>query len=295
MFGADKLVDSGIFGYAFRYGNDVVNVKSSNEKLDTHSFTFNIYGSIPLKNQTHLNALIGASLLSMNQMAFGSYTAERNGRQIFTSITLEDENQYTKYDLIPFGKFELGITQFSDYTDFSISPISANIYDSLTFKTGNISTGLKFDSILYLEDKTLSRNGFIEYIYDLTPDIDYFYKSNADNKTYKKTVSAYSLHNIKGNIGFEYMRESGSTFAINYERYQSLDESGHTDSLLFKLGRINKQNTNFDVIYDPMNNNKTKISYLKNLGNLKIKVNSNYSLFTKIPDYGANLEITGTF
>ena len=284
MFGADKLVDSGIFGYAFRYGNDVVNVKSSNEELDTHSFTFNIYGSIPLKNQTHLNALIGASLLSMNQMAFGSYTAERNGRQIFTSITLEDENQYTKYDLIPFGKFELGITQFSDYTDFSISPISVNIYDSLTFKTGNISTGLKFDSILYLEDKTLSRNGFIEYIYDLTPDIDYFYKSNADNKTYKKTVSAYSLHNIKGNIGFEYMRESGSTFAINYERYQSLDESGHTDSLLFKLGRINKQNTNFDVIYDPMNNNKTKISYLKNLGNLKIKVNSNYSLFTKIPE-----------
>ena len=295
MFGADKLVDSGIFGYAFRYGNDVVNVKSSNEKLDTHSFTFNIYGSIPLKNQTHLNALIGASLLSMNQMAFGSYTAERNGRQIFTSITLEDENQYTKYDLIPFGKFELGITQFSDYTDFSTSTISANIYDSLTFKTGNISTGLKFDSILYLEDKTLSRNGFIEYIYDFTPDIDYFYKSNADNKTYKKTVSAYSLHNIKGNIGFEYMRESGSTFAINYERYQSLDESGHTDSLLFKLGRINKQNTNFDVIYDPMNNNKTKISYLKNLGNFKLKVNSNYSLFSKIPDYGANIELSGTF
>ena len=89
--------------------------------------------------------------------------------------------------------------------------------------------------------------------------------------------------------------ESGSTFAINYERYQSLDESGHIDSLLFKFGRIDKQDTNFDVIYDPMNNNKTKISYLKNLGNFNLKVKSNYSLFTKIPDYGANLEITGTF
>ena len=118
--------------------------------------------------------------------------------------------------LIPFGKFELGLTQLSDYTDFSASSVS--IYDSLTFKTGNISTGLKFDSVLYLEDKTLSRNGFIEYIYDFTPDIDYFYKSNTDNKTYKKTVSAYSLHNIKGNIGFEYARKSGSTFAINYEK-----------------------------------------------------------------------------
>ena len=295
MFGADKLINSRIFGYAYRYGNDVVSVKSSNEEVDTHSFTFNIYGSIPIKNQTHLNALLGASFLSIDQLASGSKTADRNGKQIFTSITFEDENQYTKYDLIPFGKFELGITQFSDYTDFSLSPMSVNIYDSLTFKTGNISTGLKFDSILYLEDKTLSRNGFIEYIYDFTPDIDYFYKSNADNKIFKKTVSAYSLHNIKGNIGFEYARKSGSTFAINYERYQSLDESGHIDSLLFKFGRINKQDANFDVIYDPMNNNKTKISYLKNLGNFKLKVNSNYSLFTKIPDYGANLEITGTF
>ena len=55
------------------------------------------------------------------------------------------------------------------------------------------------------------------------------------------------------------------------------------------------KDTNFDVIYDPMNNNKTKISYLKNLGNFNLILNSNYSLFTKIPDYGANLEINGTF
>ena len=103
------------------------------------------------------------------------------------------------------------------------------------------------------------------------------------------------MHNIKGNIGFEFAQKRGSTFSINYERYQSIDQSGHTDSLLFKLGTINKQNANFDVIYDPLNNNKTKLSYLKNLGNFKLKLNSNYSLFSKIPDYGANIELSGTF
>ena len=35
------------------------------------------------------------------------------------------------------------------------------------------------------------------------------------------------------------------------------------------------KDTNFDVIYDPMNNNKTKISYLKNLGNFNLILNSN--------------------
>ena len=41
-------------------------------------------------------------------------------------------------------------------------------------------------------------------------------------------------------------------------------------------------NANLDVIYDPTNNNNTEISYLKNFGNFNLKLNSNYSLFSKI-------------
>ncbi len=297
MFGADKLVDDRIFGYAFRYGNDKVDIKSNaNNKLDSQSFTLNIYGNIPLKNKSHLNALIGASFLSLDQLTSDIVSGKRNGKQVFTSLSYENENKYTKYDIIPFGKFELGITQFSDYTDFGTSSTnSVETHESLTFKTGNVSTGFKFDNILYLDDRTLSRNGFVEYIYDLTPDIDHHYKNHADNTTIKKTISAHSLHNIKGNIGFEYMKKDGYTVAINYERYQSLDDSAHIDSLLFKFGKKNNKNANLDLIYKPMNNNNTEISYLKEIGNFNLKLKSNYSLFSKIPDYGANLEIFGIF
>ena len=297
MFGADKLVNDRIFGYAFRYGNDEVDIKSNaNNELDSQSFTLNIYGNIPLKNKSYLNALIGASFLSLDQLTSGVVSGERNGKQLFTSLSYENENNYTKYDIIPFGKFELGITQFSDYTDFGTSSTnSIETHESLTFKTGNVSTGFKFDNILYLDDRTLSRNGFVEYIYDLTPDIDHHYKNHHDNTTIKKTISAHSLHNIKGNIGFEYMKKDGYTVAINYERYQSLDDSAHIDSLLFKLGKKNNKNANLDLIYKPMNNNNTEISYLKELGNFNLKLKSNYSLFSKIPDYGANFEFSGTF
>ena len=297
MFGADKLVNDRIFGYAFRYGNDEVDIKSdANNELDSQSVTLNIYGNIPLKNESVLNALIGASFLSMDQLISGATTGERNGKQFFTSISYENENQYTKYDLIPFGKLEMGVTQFSDYTDFGTSSTnSVETHESLTFKTGYVSTGFKFDNILYLDDRTLSRNGFVEYIYDLTPDIDHHYKNHHDNTTIKKTISAHSLHNIKGNIGFEYMKKDGYTVAINYERYQSLDDSAHIDSLLFKLGKKNNKNANLDLIYKPMNNNNTEVSYLKELGNFNLKLKSNYSLFSKIPDYGANFEFSGTF
>ena len=115
MFGADKLVNDRIFGYAFRYGNDEVDIKSdANNELDSQSVTLNIYGNIPLKNESVLNALIGASFLSMDQLISGATSGERNGKQFFTSISYENENQYTKYDLIPFGKLEMGVTQFSD-------------------------------------------------------------------------------------------------------------------------------------------------------------------------------------
>ena len=210
-------------------------------------------------------------------------------------MSYENENEYTKYELIPFGKLEMGITQFSDYTDFGVVSNSVESHESLTFKTGNISAGLKFDNILYLNDDTISRNGFIEYIYDLTPNIDHYVKNHVDNITLKKTINTHSLHNVKGNIGFEYISSDGRTIAFNYERFQSLNKSGHKDSLFIKFGSVKKQNANFDVIYDPINNNNTKVSYLKQMGNFNLKLNSNYSLFNKIPDYGANLEIFGTF
>ncbi len=296
MYGLDKLVDNKIFGYALRYGNDNVDLEDgSNNVLDATTFSLNIYSSVPLERQSNLNLLLGVSYIKIDQLVENRETGNRNGKQIYTSISYENENDYTKYELIPFGKFEMGITQFSDYTDFGIVTNNVENHERLTFRTGNVSAGLKFDNIIYSDDKTLSRNGFIEYIYDLTPDIEYYVKSHIDGVTLKKTIKTHSLHNIKGNIGFEFAQKRGSTFSINYERYQSIDESGHTDSLLFKLGTINKQNANFDVIYDPLNNNKTKLSYLKNLGNFKLKLNSNYNLFSKIPDYGANIELSGTF
>ena len=297
MIGADKLVNNKIFGLAFRYGNDIVKIDTgAGSKLDSDAFTLNLYGSLPLQGKSNINALIGASFLSIDQLIKNTVTGERYGRQIFTSLTYQNENEYTNYDLIPFGKFELGITQLSEYTDFGTSATnSVDVHERLTFKTGNISGGLKFDDILYLDNKSLSRNGFVEYIYELTPDIDHFYKNHSDNTTVRKTIKKHSLHNIRGNIGFEYINVNGYTFAINYERFQSLSNGAYSDSLLFKLGKKQVHQANFDLIYDPTNNNKTEISYLKNFGNFNLKLNSNYSLFSKIPDYGANIEISGTF
>ncbi len=276
MFGADKLIDNKIFGLAFRYGNDDVKIDTGlGSKLDAQAYTLNMYGSLPLDGKSNLNTLIGASFLSIDQLVKNTVTGERYGRQIFTSMIYENENEYTRHNLTPFGKFEIGITQLSEYTDFGTSATnSVDVHERLTFKTGNASGGFKFDDTVYLDNKTLNRNGFVEYIFDLTPDIDHFYKNHIDNTTVRKTIKKHSLHNIRGNIGFEYMNVNGYTFAINYERFQSLSNSAYSDSLLFKLGKKQVNQANFDVIYDPTNNNNTEISYLKNFGNFKLKIDT---------------------
>ena len=69
----------------------------------------------------------------------------------------------------------------------------------------------------------------------------------------------------------------------------------HQDIFLFKFGRINNNDSEFVMNFDPNQNNKTEMNYTKKFNNFDLKVSSNYSLISKIPDYGANLEIVGTF
>jgi hypothetical protein len=44
-----------------------------------------------------------------------------------------------------------------------------------------------------------------------------------------------------------------------------------------------------------LDDNKAFFDYKKNINGFDLKVSSNYSLISKIPDYGANLEVSNTF
>ena len=298
MFGADKKINNDtFFGAAIRYGNDNIELISSNGlKLDTESLTLNFYSTVPLNNNSNLNALLGVSLLRMDQLYSSTLAGERNGKQIFTAINLTPENGYGNFNIMPTVKLEYGITQFSEYTDFGTSSTnSIDIYEALEFKTGSFAAGFKFDNSIEINDGKLSRNGSLEYINDLTPDIDYKFRNHIDNVTIHKTAHAYAINNIKGNVGFELLYESGYTFALNYERIQGLDYGGHQDSIFFKLGHVREEESELAFNYKPLQNNQTELSYIKNINDFDVKINSNYSLTSKIPDYGANIEVSSTF
>jgi len=53
-----------------------------------------------------------------------------------------------------------------------------------------------------------------------------------------------------------------------------------------------KKFTNFTMTLD---NDKASLSYKRDLNGFDIRMSSNYSMVSQIPDYGANIEVSNTF
>jgi len=194
------------------------------------------------------------------------------------------------------AKIDYGVTEYSEYTDFGTSTNqNLDIYESHTFSTGGVEAGYIFDSIIEVDEGTLKPIGSLTYVGDWTPTTSYKYKNYSDFKTITNEIERHSTNNIKGNIGIEAIFKNGTTFSVNYERLQKLNDSAHNDNIYFKFGHISEEDSEFAFNFNPMQNKQTNINYKKNINGFDVIVSSNYSLIEARPDYGANIEVSNTF
>ena len=294
LFGADRRVDENkFFGAAIRVGKENVDIISSGgTSLDLESLTLNIYGT----NGTGFDALVGVSLLRVDQLLSKELTGERNGKQFFTSIRFKTRNSNGNLNVTTLAKIDYGVTEYSEYTDFGTSTNqNLDIYESHTFSTGGVEAGYIFDSIIEVDEGTLKPLGSLTYVGDWTPTTSYKYKNYSDFTTVTNEIERHSTNNIKGNIGIEAIFKNGTTFSVNYERLQKLNDSAHNDNIYFKFGHISEEDSEFAFNFNPMQNNQTNLNYKKTINGYDVVVSSNYSFMSQIPDYGANIEVSNTF
>ena len=295
-FGADKKYgDNKFAGLAIRYGENGADIRNSAQQTDMESLTLNIYGIIPRDESEYINAVLGLSVLRFDQKYLGQLTGERNGKQVFAAVNYRTKKSYGDLNLTPSGRFTYAVTQLSDFTNFisTVKPGTNIIYEEGNFKSGEVAAGFLFNlNDIETSDGIFKRNGGLEIVYDITPDVKLEY-SNVNTATIEK----YSHKNIRGNIGSEAIYNNGLTLSLNYERFQHIDSHrySHTDSFLIKVGHIIEEDSEFAFNFDPLKNNETSIDYTKNINGFDVKVSSNYSLMSEIPDYGANIEILSTF
>ena len=292
---------------AFRYGRKNSNIFVSQHNTEIESLTLNFYGIIPIDEDQYVNAVLGLSALRLDNKYLGKTSGERNGKQAFASLNYRTKNTYGKLNITPTGKFTYGVTRLSEFTDFLSSTIDSPttdiIYAEDTFKSGELSAGFLFEMDKFKGyEGTLQPMGAVEIIYDLTPDVDYKYKNAGSTAVNKDTIlGKYSRRSLKTELGFEWIHLNGFTVSPTYERIIRLSNDEKKKELLserfiVKLSRSKEEDkSQFALNFDPLSDNPTKLTYVKNLNGFDIKINSNYNLSSKIPDYGANIEVSSTF
>ncbi len=306
-FGSDrKFGDSKFFGLALRYGNSESDIRSSLQEVDLESLTLNIYGVVPTSNTQYINAVLGLSALRFDNKYLGGLSGERNGKQVFGTINYRTKTAYSKLNITPTGKFTYGVTQLSEFTDFISNTIDGPTtdvrYKEDTFESGEFAGGLLFEMEKYVSDQgTLQPMGGIEIIYDLTDDITYKYQNVGATAVNKEILSGkYSRQNLKTNIGFEAIHTNGFTVSTDYQRTIRLNDKSDAplftkEKFIIKFSKSKEDDTQFAFDFDPLMNNYANLSYVKDIGNFNLKFNSNYSSINRISDYGANIELSGTF
>ena len=312
-FGSDrKIGDNKFFGLAVRYADSASNIRRSVQNVDLQSLTLNIYGTVPTINNQYINTVLGLSALRFDNKYSGTTSGERNGKQAFASINYRTKNAYSKLNITPTGKLTYGVTQLSEFTDFISQAMDRPGQDIRfhedTFVSGEFAGGLLFEMEKYEEDgKTFQPMGGIEIIYDLSDDITYKYQNVGSTSVNKETINKYSKKKLKTNIGFEHIAENGLTIFFDYQRIINLndkrcvntetdcDRTFINENFIIKISKSKDEDTQFAFDFDPLSNNSAKLSYVKDINNFNLKLNSNMNLFTKISDYGANIEVSNKF
>ena len=311
-FGSDrKIGDNKFFGLALRYGNSASNIRSTVQNVDLESLTLNLYGIVPTNNNQYINAVLGLSALRFDNEYLGKLSGERNGKQAFASINYRTKNAYSKFNITPTVKLTFGVTELSEFTDFiskaADRPATDIRFHEDTFVSGEFAGGLLFEmDKIEKEGATTQPMGGIEIIYDLADDNTYKYSNVGSTVVNKETINSYSNKKLKTNIGLEHIVENGFTILFDYQSIMSLDncescansgvsQNFNNETFIIKISKSKEENTQFAFDFDPLSNNLANLSYSKDTSNFNLKLNSNINLFTKIPDYGANIEITSNF
>ena len=152
-----------------------------------------------------------------------------------------------------------------------------------------ISAGFTISDILDYNSFTFKPNGGLELGVDFSPSSDATYRYLSETTEYTKSIDQDSK-NLRANIGFDLVTDNGFSVMTIYERNQS--DNSHSDTLYLGFGFIPTDDIEYAMTLD---NDKASLSYKRDLNGFDIRMSSNYSLMSQIPEYGATLEIVNTF
>ncbi len=301
--GADKIKKEDrdtMYGFVFQYGVDDIGIGNRGTKLKTDNYSLTLYNTKLKDNHIFTDALIGLSVLDINQKRVTEYSntlkGNRNGYQIFSSFNFGKRLADEKINFNPSIKLDLGYTKLKSFNEKTL--LGNTLEDALGYEAQNIKSALTTIGILIdtsdkMEDKIINHHGRLDYIADLSQSSDAeFYYLNDKSTIYNYKVDNKSKHNFKIGYGFDVSLISGWSLVGNFERFKS-NGKGHSNDIYLSVGYVPTDKMEF--VFDVNDFENTNLSLTNKLDRFDLKMSSNYNFLSDIPDYGAKISISGRF
>ena len=278
--GLDKFTDDyGIEGFAFRFGNDDVDVGTEGSNLDSNTYNITYYSTSPIKDdRKFVDKIFGYGKIrsDITTVLDGkNLTADRTGNQIYGTVKIKDEYIKDDFTFIPSGQFDFGHTILNGYQEAGTGAI---IVEDQHVRTKNLRAAMAVVEDIPNEKYSLKRHGKLEYVAELDRSSNFKYTYVSDGSIhFNDTLHTGALHNLNGEIGIDIIFPEHYSVFIIYERNHAFG-TGYTDNLYIALGYLPNKETEYAFSLNGSDNLMSKFEIKKNINGYDLSLNINDDL-----------------
>lgn len=165
-----RLSKSLVAGFGFGYGRDATDIGSNGTESRAHAYSGAVYASYSPLKATFIDALIGGSWLDFSSARFVTPTGnfaegERDGRQLFGSVTASYEKRSEDWLISPYGRLDFSRSWLGSFTE-SGSDAYLLKYGSQTVDTLSGIAGLRLEYAVPTGWGVLKPGARVEYVHD---------------------------------------------------------------------------------------------------------------------------------
>ena len=290
-----KLNNNDLLGFAMQFSQSDTEVGTSGTDIDSNNYSLSAYRTRPLNDDNFVEGLFGVVLIESDLKRVSganTLTGSRNGTQVFGSINYGKTLVKEDFNLTPIARVDLGYTELDGYTETGTDALT---YGKQTAENGLASIGLEINDIIKFSDSSLKPFGSFQYGLDFSNSSDVKMNYVSDTSTiYTYTPGINSTHLLTAEAGFNYELKDHLKLTGIFKRIQG-SGSQQTNNIRFGFHYISQRETEYAMSLDGSDELKTGLNISKNINGFDIKLGSNYSLMSQIPDYGVNLKISNKF
>ena len=290
-----KLNNNDLLGFAMQFSQSDTEVGTSGTGIDSKNYSLSAYRTRPLNDDNFVEGLFGVVLIESDLKRVSganTLTGSRNGTQIFGSINYGKTLDKEDFNLTPIARVDLGYTELDGYTETGTDALT---YGKQTVESGLASIGLEINDIIKFSDSSLKPFGSFQYGLDFSNSSDAKMNYVSDTSTiYTYTPGINSTHLLTAEAGFNYELKDHLKLTGIFKRIQG-SGSQQTNNIRFGFHYISQRETEYAMSLDGSDELTTGLNISKNINGFDIKLGSNYSLMSQIPDYGVNLKISNKF